>query len=112
MIGATVVSAPIPTSASSLRWPDGQLRLAGQRRLSAIARSEAKGDGGRIRLRFHPARFHLRVKRCAQVALGHNSRTVHEAYASGAVPVLRARDEYERTFAEKVVPIHSSRAAS
>ena len=44
-------------------------------------------------------------ERFAQVALGHNSRAVHEAYASGAAPVLPALDEYENTYRERVIPL-------
>ena len=49
-------------------------------------------------------------ERFAQVALGHNSRAVHEAYAAGAVPVLPALDEYEKALREKVIAILPNRA--
>ena len=42
-------------------------------------------------------------ERFAQVALGHNSRAVHEAYAGGAIPVLPALDDYEVSMRKKVV---------
>jgi integrase len=51
-------------------------------------------------------------ERFAQVALGHNSRAVHESYASGASPVLPALDDYERAFAAKVVSMHGRMVAS
>ena len=44
-------------------------------------------------------------ERFAQVALGHNSRAVHEAYARGAAPVLPALDEYEKMLQERVVAL-------
>ena len=50
-------------------------------------------------------------ERFAQVALGHNCRAVHEAYASGAVPVLPALDEYEQTFRDRVIPLHARSAS-
>ena len=50
-------------------------------------------------------------ERFAQVALGHNSRAVHEAYASGATPVLPALDEYEQTFRDRAIPLHARSAS-
>lgn len=44
-------------------------------------------------------------ERFAQVALGHNSRAVHEAYAKGSIPLCPALDEYEKEFSEKVVTL-------
>jgi integrase len=38
-------------------------------------------------------------ERFAQVALGHNSRAVHEAYANAALVILPSLDKYEETFA-------------
>jgi hypothetical protein len=43
--------------------------------------------------------------------LGHNSRAVHEAYASGAAPVLPALDEYESEFARKLIPLAKKTAS-
>src|SRR5207248_11336760 len=44
-------------------------------------------------------------QRFAQVALGHNRRAVHEAYAKGALVILPALDEYEQMQATKVMPL-------
>lgn len=41
-------------------------------------------------------------QRWAQNALGHGSRAVHEAYASGAVAICPPLEEYER----KILPLH------
>jgi integrase len=46
-------------------------------------------------------------ERFAQTALGHNSRAVHEAYASGAVPECPSLEEFER-----VKPLKAVSAAS
>jgi integrase len=44
-------------------------------------------------------------QRFAQVALGHNSRAVHEAYANGALVILPALDEYEEAHGAKIIPL-------
>src|SRR5437762_2966149 len=44
-------------------------------------------------------------QRFAQEALGHNSRSVHEAYAKGALVILPALDEYEQIQTTKVIPL-------
>ncbi|HEV3099380.1 MAG TPA: tyrosine-type recombinase/integrase [Candidatus Udaeobacter sp.] len=49
-------------------------------------------------------------QRFAQVALGHSSRAVHEAYAKGALVILPALDEYEQVQAAKVIPLRSTSA--
>ena len=46
-------------------------------------------------------------QRFAQVALGHNSRAVHEAYAKGALVILPALDEYEQMQITKVIRLRS-----
>ena len=49
------VGGSIPSPATSLRWPAGQLRLAGQRRLRAeapVRRSEGGLDSRKHRIRF------------------------------------------------------------
>ena len=42
-------------------------------------------------------------ERFAQLALGHNSKAVHRAYAKNAPVTLPPLEEYERDFAQKVV---------
>jgi integrase len=42
-------------------------------------------------------------QRFAQVALGHNSPAVHEAYTKGALVILPALDEYEQAKAGKII---------
>jgi len=44
-------------------------------------------------------------QRFAQVALGHSSRAVHEAYAKGAFVVYPALDQYQATTAQKVIEV-------
>jgi integrase len=46
-------------------------------------------------------------ERFAQVALGHNSRAVHEAYANAALVILPSLDEYEEIRRTKVIPLRS-----
>ena len=48
-------------------------------------------------------------QRWAQNALGHDSEAVHQAYASGAVAVCPALDEYEREHEQKIVPLIDSK---
>jgi integrase len=50
-------------------------------------------------------------ERFAQVALGHNSKAVHRAYAKSAQVRLPALEEYERNFQQKVVPVQFDKKA-
>ena len=45
-------------------------------------------------------------ERFAQLALGHNSKAVHRAYAKKAQVTLPPLEEYEREYAQKVVPLN------
>jgi integrase len=49
-------------------------------------------------------------QRFAQEALGHNSRSVHEAYAKGALVVLPALEAYEQTQTNTIIPLHPHRS--
>ena len=49
-------------------------------------------------------------ERFAQVALGHNSRAVHEAYANAALVILPSLDEYEQIRSTKVIRFTQLRA--
>jgi hypothetical protein len=44
-------------------------------------------------------------ERFAQLALGHNSKAVHRAYAKNAKVHLPPLEEYEREHGEKIVPL-------
>jgi hypothetical protein len=44
-------------------------------------------------------------ERFAQVALGHSSRAVHEAYANGALVILPSLDDYEEIQSAKLIPL-------
>ena len=44
-------------------------------------------------------------ERFAQLALGHNSKAVHRAYAKNAQVTLPPLEEYEREHEQKVVPL-------
>ena len=46
-------------------------------------------------------------QRFAQEALGHNSRSVHEAYAKSALVILPALEEYEQIQTNKVIPLRA-----
>jgi hypothetical protein len=46
----------------------------------------------------------LYPERFAQLALGHNSKAVHRAYAKKAQVTLPPLEEYEREHEQKVVP--------
>ena len=49
-------------------------------------------------------------ERFAQQALGHNSKTVHRAYAAKAKVTLPSLASYEREFAKKVVKLKQQAA--
>ncbi|MCP5523585.1 MAG: hypothetical protein H7A46_18765 [Verrucomicrobiales bacterium] len=58
----------------------------------------------RVKAAGYPERF-------VQIALGHSSRVVHEAYAQGAQVQLLALADYEQMKEERVVPLHRKAAA-
>jgi hypothetical protein len=47
-------------------------------------------------------------ERFAQLALGHNSKAVHRAYAKNAQVTLPPLEEYEREHEQKVVPLNNA----
>jgi len=47
-------------------------------------------------------------ERFAQLALGHNSKAVHRAYAKNAQVTLPPLEEYEREYEQKVVPLRNA----
>ena len=48
-------------------------------------------------------------ERFAQLALGHNSKAVHRAYAKKAQVTLPPLEEYEREHDQKIVPLTTPR---
>ncbi len=48
-------------------------------------------------------------ERFAQLALGHNSKAVHRAYAKKAQVTLPPLEEYERAQEQKIVPLNTPR---
>ena len=83
---------------------------AGDRATEFKQRCEGLGIKG-ITLHSYRYAWAERAKTCgyperfAQLALGHNSKAVHRAYAKKAQVTLPPLEEYEREHEQKVVPL-------